>query len=226
VKQRVRRAANPVRLGILNRTAPFPDNGWHRGTPVDRVYIARFLEQHRADIRGRVLEVKDAQYTDRFGTGVTESVVLDIDASNPHVTLLGDLARPEELPTDAFDCFILTQTLQYPDDLAAAIRSTHQVLRPGGVVLATVPVMSQLENHSGADRWRLTAAGCRDLFAPVFGVENTSVASFGNLLTAVAALTGLAAEELREEDLWPSAPELQVLAAVRAVKQGSPPEGA
>jgi SAM-dependent methyltransferase len=226
VKQRVRRALNPIRLGILNQTAPFHDSGWHRGTPVDRVYMAHFLEQHRGDIRGRVLEVKDSDYTDRFGSDVAESVVLDIDPANPHVTLVADLARPEQLPADAFDCFILTQTLQYPDDLAAAIRSTHRVLRPGGVVLATMPAIAQFEQHSGDDRWRLTPAGWSAMFTPVFGAENTTVMSYGNLLTAVAALKGLAAEELRDQDLWVPARELCTLVAVRAVKAASIPEPA
>ena len=34
--------------------------GRDRGTPIDRHYIERFLDEHRADIRGRVLEVRDA----------------------------------------------------------------------------------------------------------------------------------------------------------------------
>src|SRR6185436_6085909 len=41
--------------------------GWDRGTPVDRYYIERFLADHASDVRGNALEVKDADYTKRYG---------------------------------------------------------------------------------------------------------------------------------------------------------------
>ena len=37
---------------------------------MDRYFIEQFLAAHRQDIRGRVLEVKDNEYTTRFGTDV------------------------------------------------------------------------------------------------------------------------------------------------------------
>src|SRR5215216_119227 len=68
---RRRAPRRPVRLGSLGRPRPISEQwGYDRGTPVDRWYIERFLQEHRADITGRVLEVKDSGYTDRFGLGV------------------------------------------------------------------------------------------------------------------------------------------------------------
>src|SRR5439155_7463170 len=66
--QRLRR---PAFLGTLRRLTPLSDAwGFDRGTPIDRYYIERFLKRHQADIRGRVLEIRDSTYTQRFGAGV------------------------------------------------------------------------------------------------------------------------------------------------------------
>jgi hypothetical protein len=41
--------------------------GVRRGRTIDRYYIANFLARHAGDIRGRVLEIKDSDHTQRFG---------------------------------------------------------------------------------------------------------------------------------------------------------------
>jgi hypothetical protein len=57
------------RWGNLRRTAPFSDNwGWDRGTPIDRVYIERFLREHAEDVRGDVLEIGGRYYTEVLAT--------------------------------------------------------------------------------------------------------------------------------------------------------------
>src|SRR5690348_1817652 len=84
LRQGLRRMTRPAWLGSIRRTTPLsPIWGHDRGTPVDRYYIEQFLDRNRQDIRGRVLEIKDSSYTDRFGAGVERSDVLDIDARNP-----------------------------------------------------------------------------------------------------------------------------------------------
>jgi SAM-dependent methyltransferase len=220
LKQRIRRRTRRIRLGLLYRTTPFSRSGWARGTPVDRVYIERFLEQNRAAIRGRVLEVQDSHYTERFGSGVAQSDILDIDPSNPDATVIADLAAPDTLPVEAFDCFILTQTLQLVSDPRGAIANCHRLLRPGGVLLATAPAITRSDNSydEDIDRWRFTARACKDLFGGVFGESNVTVTGHGNVLTAIAFLAGLAAEELREADLAKSVPEFHMLITVRAEK--------
>src|SRR5216117_2974376 len=73
LRRRLRRLSRPARLGTLRRTTPLShDFGYDRGTPIDRYYIERFLSDERCSIRGRVLEVKDTTYTDRFGTAVAQ----------------------------------------------------------------------------------------------------------------------------------------------------------
>jgi SAM-dependent methyltransferase len=163
---------------------------------VDRWYIERFLADHKAWITGRVLEVKDSGYTDRFGTAVTERGVLDVDAGNPLATYMVDLATGDGLPADHFDCFILTQTLQYVFDVRAAVEQVRRTLRPEGTVLATLPVVSRITDPPLTDWWRFTPLAAWRLFADAFGEANVVVRGRGSVLTQVAFLEGLAIEEL------------------------------
>ena len=52
-------------------------------------------------------------------------------------------------------------------------------------------------------------------------MENISVRSYGNVLTAIAFLHGLATQELRNKELDYFNPNYEVLVAVRAVKPGA-----
>lgn len=214
--QRLRR---PAWLGTLRRTTPLSDWwGYDRGIPVDRYYIEHFLEQHRRDIRGRVLEIKDSGYSDRYGAGVERCDVLDIDQSNPRATLVADLTAADAIPSDQFDCFVLTQTLQFIYDTRAALRHAHRILRPGGVLLVTVPAVSRLDRRM-TDYWRLTAASCAALFGEVFGAEQVSVRSYGNVLTAIAFLAGMAQQELSRRELETCDERFPVIVAIRAIKR-------
>jgi SAM-dependent methyltransferase len=220
-KQFFQRLTHPAWLGSLRRTTPISDRwGYDRGTPIDRYYIGRFLETHRQDIHGHVLEVKDCNYTDRYGINVTRSDILDIDPANPHATVVADLAAADPIPANSFDCFILTQTLQFVTDLRAAIAHIHRILRPGGVLLCTVPGLSRVERaYATTDYWRFTPAACSLLFNSEFGAEQVSVCGYGNVLTAIAFLTGMASEELSKRELTMQAEHFPVMIAIRAVKR-------
>jgi SAM-dependent methyltransferase len=169
---------------------------------VDRYYIESFLQEHRADIRGRILEIRDSTYTDQFGSAVETRDVLDIDPANPRATIVADLSAADQVPADSFDCILLTQTLQFVFDLRSAIGHTHRVLKPGGVVLVTVPATSRIAPRYGltSDFWRFTPASINRLFGEVFGAENVLGRSYGNVLTSIASFR-LAREELTQNEL-------------------------
>ena len=116
-----------VRFGDLGGTSPIDATfGYGRGAPVDRLYIEAFLEQHRGDVQGRVLEVGDDAYSRQFGgTRITRQDILHVHAGNPAATIVGDMTVPGVLPAASFDCIILTQTLQFVFDLEAAIARLH-----------------------------------------------------------------------------------------------------
>ena len=225
VRRRWLRLRRPGRalFGSLHRLRPLGRVfGVDRGQPVDRYYIEAFLEQCSADIHGRVLEIGRPVYAGKFGGGrVTQTDVLHARPGNRHATLVGDLATGSGIPRQAFDCMILTQTLLCIYDVRAAVANAHAALKPGGVLLATFPGISQISRYDmdrWGDYWRFTDASARRLFGEVFGYENVTITVRGNVLAACAFLQGLAAQELTNNELDYSDPDYQVLITVRAVK--------
>ncbi|HEX6652229.1 MAG TPA: methyltransferase domain-containing protein [Thermoleophilaceae bacterium] len=215
----LRRRRRPVWLGSLGKTTPVSSKwGYDRGLPVDRWYIDRFLEEHRGDITGRVLEVKDSGYTDRFGHAVEERAVLDVDPDNQLATYVADLAAADELPSEAFDCFVLTQTLQYILDLRGALAHAHRVLRPGGVLLATLPVTSPVAGSPLTDFWRFTPLVAERLLEEAFAPGEVRVDGRGNVLAQVAFLEGLAAEDLTDAELAVDDARFPLVTCARAVR--------
>lgn len=224
VRQRLTRVRHPALMGTLRRTRPLSERwGYDRGTPIDRHYIEQFLAGHRGDICGRVLEIKNSAYTQRFGRHVTRRDVLDIDAGNPQATIVADLGAADGIKAGVFDCFILTQTLQFIGDPRSAIAHAWRILRPGGVLLATLPSLSRVERaYAETDFWRFTPAACQLLFGMHFGVTQIEVIPYGNVLSTMAYLTGMAAEELGDSELTSRDPHYPVVIGVRAVKAGVP----
>ena len=217
----LRRRKRPLWLGSLRSTAPVDDDfGYGRGKPIDRWYIERFLAEHAADISGRVLEVKDRGYTRRLGRSVTQAAVVDIDPDNPRATHVADLAAGDGLPARAFDCFILTQTLQYVFDVPAALRHAHRVLAPGGVLLITLPAVSRIpiDRPQLTDYWRFTPLALQRLLADAFGDGAVAVRGDGNVLAQVAFLEGLAVEDLTVAELRADDAAHPLLVCARAVR--------
>lgn len=210
-----------VAWGELRRTTPIGRSfGFDRGQPVDRRYIEGFLERHRDDVRGRVLEIGDRSYTRRFGGDrVTHSDVYDLPGRG-HATLSGDLGGDAALPAGAFDCLIVTQTLLFVFDLDRAMRNLHDALAPGGVLLVTVPGVSQVVRENmdrEGDFWRFTTRSLRDLARTCFPADRVEVEAHGNVLACVAFLHGLAQQDLRDDELDAQDPDFQLIVALRAI---------
>jgi SAM-dependent methyltransferase len=177
--------------------------GLNRGLPIDRYYIEQFLSAHTSDIQGHVLEIGDNFYTRKFGCGrVTTSDVLHVVEGNPDATIVADLTYGDHVPSDTFDCIICTQTLQMIYDVRAALHHPYCILKPGGLLLITSLGISKIGRREGIDSWgeywRFTAQSARHLFEEIFPAANIRVKTYGNVLSAITLLHGLAAEELRQ----------------------------
>jgi hypothetical protein len=170
------------------------------------------------------LEIGDPGYTLKFGgKRVSCSEVLHAAPGNPQATLVGNLETGRELPIDAYDCMILTQTFLCIFEVRAAIAHCHASLKPNGVLLATFPGISQISRYDmdrWGDYWRFTDVSARRLFGEVFGLENVDVETHGNVLAACAFLHGLAAAELKQKELDFRDRDYQVTITVRAQKTG------
>ncbi len=230
------RLKKPALLRHAGRREPFSRNfGGDRGTPICRSYIREFLQENAGDIKGVTLEIADDTYTRQFGgEKVSRAEVLHLSEGAPGATIIGDLTTGENLKSGHFDCVILTQTLNVIYDVSAAVKTVHRILKPGGVVLATVPGISQISQYDmnrWGEYWRFTTASALKLF-DVFETDGqVEVKSHGNLPAAVAYLQGLSVEDVGESALQKNDADYQLLITVRAVKgissrPGEAPAGA
>ena len=200
------------------------DSPGERTQPIDRYYIENFLSKYSSDIKGRVLEIGELNYTRKFGGDkVVVGEILDINPQNKNANYICNLANSkEDLPNKFFDCFLLTQTLFLIFDVKTAIKNASKALKSGGILLATLPGICKIcrsEMKLWGDYWRFTDASAFKLFGDVFGEENVIVETYGNVLSASAFLYGLASHELNKIELDYHDPDYQVTIAIRAVKK-------
>lgn len=211
-----------VKLGDLASTVPVSmDFGWDRGLAIDRYYIESFLERCSSDLRGRVLEVGDATYSERFGGGaVQRQDILHVHPGNPLATIVGDISAPNVLPRSAFDCIVLTQTLHLIYDLRAAVHQLHEALKPGGVLLLTAPGISQIDRGEWGDHWfwAMTPAAVSQLLGDRFGQDNVLVEGHGNVFAATTFLQGLALSEVPTSKLDVRDEAYPVIVTARAAR--------
>jgi SAM-dependent methyltransferase len=196
--------------------------GNERGLPIDRYYIEKFLDENAADIQGHVLEVGTDKYTRAIGgERVIKSDVLHVAEEKPGVTIIGDLTKAEHIASNFFDCIILTQTLQVIYDFHGAVKTIFRILKPGGIVLVSVPGISKISRYD-MDRWGyywgFTSLSIQRVFEAVFPAANIHTKAFGNVLVTIAFLHGLATDELRRNELEFVDPDYELLITLRAVK--------
>jgi SAM-dependent methyltransferase len=217
------RKKTPINFLDYNRVTPVsPIFGLDRGTPIDRYYIERFLESQSHLFKGRTLEIGDSTYSKRFGDGrVGAFEVLNVTSSNPETTIVGDLTDMATLPNEIIDCFICTQTFNFIFDVKKALVGAHHLLKPGGVMLATVAGISQISRFDmdrWGDYWRFTTASVYKLLEPIFSGE-VEIVSFGNVLAATAFLQGVTVEDLPKVSLLDfHDPDYQMLIGIIARK--------
>ena len=216
--------SGPIDLGDLRRLSPIDAGfGTGRGKPIDRHYIEAFLDRRSADVRGRVLEVAESVYTERYGGDrVTRRDVLHVDAAHGPATFVADLAAGDGLPSEAFDCFICTQTLQYVYPLECAAATMLSILKPGGVLLLTVPGISQIspyDREHWGEHWRFTPQSVQRLLATAFDETDIEVRGHGNVLASIGFLHGLACEDLTEAELDHEDDRYPMLITARAVRR-------
>ena len=211
-----------INLGSLNRTSPISTEfGYDRGGPIDRYYIENFLNENSSQIKGRVLEIGDNAYTLKYGgSNVTKSDILHIDDSNEQATFVGDLSNAPHIPSNTFDCIVLTQTLHLIYDFKGAIETCYRLLKQGGTLLITVPGISHIAQDGWGKYWlwSFTDASMQRIMEESFPTDKISINTFGNVLVASAFLYGMGLPEINKEQLNQHDPHYQVIITVRAVK--------
>lgn len=182
----------------LNRTF-----GFSRGTPIDRYYIEKFLDEKKQYIRGKVLEIAEDTYTRKYGTAVKESFMLHISSEDPRF-MKGNFETGEGIVEETMDCMILTQVLPFMFECNAAIFNIYRMLKPGGKCLITVNGISQISRYDmerWGHYWQFTDLSLRRLLEKEVPRDQIQICTYGNVKAATAMLYGIAAEELSREEL-------------------------
>lgn len=218
-----RRLFKPAWLYFFSRALkPLSHNyGSNRGTPIDRYYIEKFLSDNAHHIKGKCLEIKDNNYTKNLGRdSVFQSDVLDMEKSNINATIYGDLRNMNNIADNAYDCIILTQVLQFIDDVPAVIKECFRILKPNGCLLITAPSISRIDVRTGikGDFWRFTVSSMEYLLKKSFIMESIEIKSWGNVLAGTAFWIGMAREELSQKELDHNDSDFPVIISARAIK--------
>ncbi|MDP4271859.1 MAG: methyltransferase domain-containing protein [Bacteroidota bacterium] len=209
--------------GSFRRLKPFSNVfGYDRGSQsIARYYIDSFMQENAEFIRGSVLEIGDDTYTIKYGKEISHSDVLHVQPGNPKATIVADLTCADHLPANQYDCILLPQTLPFIYDFRAALYHTHRMLKPGGTMLVTLSGISQISGYDmerWGDYWRFTSLSAKKLFEEFFPMEHFHVSTYGNVLSAMAFIEGLASRELKKKELDYIDPNYQVTITVRATK--------
>jgi SAM-dependent methyltransferase len=211
-----------IRRGDFNQTTPFSRHfGFDRGGAIDRYYIENFLKKNAMSIKGRVLEIGDNEYTISFGgQNVKQSDILHVEDDNPKATFVGDLTNAPQLPDNAFDCIILTQTLHLIYRYEDALRTCYRILKPGGVLLLTVPGISHIDQGEWKKYWlwSFTQASTEKMLSETFPSARVELETFGNVFVATAFLYGMGLSEVTKEELDDHDPHFQVIITAKATK--------
>lgn len=196
-----------VSWGDLRRLEPIhPPLSVHAPSPVEQHYLHEFFARHVADLRGQILVVRDS---------------MELNIPDLQHAQVAEAATAERWPSNHFSCIILAHTLAYVWDLRGVLRDCHRALKPGGVLLATVPgirPMSQSSAGAAGDYWRFTTRSMRQLVSEIFPPQNISISSRGNVKATLASFHGLPATALTPEELAHTDPLIQLVVTVRAVK--------
>lgn len=206
-----------LRYGLRSR-AVSDFLGHDRGTPIDRYYIEDFLKKYSHYIKGNVLEVRDNNYTKKYGgEKINKSDILVYrEEANLDYTIVDDLSDPKVLRDNYYDCIILTQVLQYIPQIQKALHYTYSKLKHGGIALITVPGIAPISTYDYERwdaNWMFTGLTMRYLLSQITDRKNFDIYTYGNIKSAAAFLYGYAWQELKKVDLDKNDIKYQVIVA-------------
>jgi SAM-dependent methyltransferase len=109
---------------------------------------------------------------------------VDLWPRSGKVTFVGDVQQLSMVADASYDAAICIEVLEHLPEPAQAIATMARILRPGGVVVISVPHLSRLHDLPH-DYFRYTEFGLRHLLGQA-GLEVVSLRTKGGLLTFLA----------------------------------------
>lgn len=196
--------------------------GLNRGGSICRYYIDKFLDDNSVHISGNVLEIGDRQYSNRYSKQIDKSDCLHFDKSykNTSSDFYGDLRTGIGIKKDYYDCIILTQVLNFVEDINQTAKILINSLKVGGKILITVSGITPVSRFD-MDRWghfrNFTDKGLQALF--VNTNTKCNVQTYGNFKVACAFLGGMSYTELSEKDLGYNDDDFQTIIVAVVTKK-------
>lgn len=208
-----------VTWGDLARVEPFCGRyGSGRGTVIDRYYLANFLQTVGHYVHGRTIEVGTTILTENHQLrhpfpDVTEYKTLDL-LPGAGVDICGDIADPLLLERESVDSILCFNVLEHCAEPQRVVDNMLRWTAPGGRVLCMVPSVQRI-HEAPNDYWRLLPSGMDHLFR---NFRERDLHVYGNLQTTLAALSGLAVEDLCSGGLERTHPDYPVATCIVATK--------
>ena len=205
-----------INWGDLKKTVPICQAfGLTRGTPVDRYYLSKFVEEIRHQVLGNVLEIggtpKDKDFYQLDGASSYKILNLEPGLG---VDIVGDVHDPSVIEPDSFDAIVIFNVLEHCYAPWIAVENIYKWLKVGGKCFAMVP--NSIRVHATpVDYWRPLP----DAFAWMFKNFSTSrLYVYGNPISVIASFHGIAMEELTSEELDAFHPDYPVATCIVAEK--------
>lgn len=118
----------------------------------------------QAHVRGRLLDIGcgDMPYQELFASRANQVDTLDREARTEGVTYLGDVQAMTMISDGSYDSAVCLSVLEHVPDPVQALQEIARILKPGGVLLLSVPHLSRLHEEPH-DYFRYTRYGLRAL---------------------------------------------------------------
>jgi SAM-dependent methyltransferase len=165
------------------------------------------LERSLPLMQGRVLDVGGRRSNQRGRFRPPLDRVEQWQYLNPDPSTDPDFCCSAEsipLPAGSCDTVVMTEVLQYVPEPQTALGEINRVLRDGGVLLASVPLLVSVHGDYWADRSRMTSLGLNEMLANAgFGpVEIEPMGSLGTVLNDILYVTLGYANEGRNKTVF------------------------
>lgn len=194
--------------------------GLEYGKAVDRFYIEMFLNENKRFIKGDIMEIAEATYTNMFGNNVKSTFVLHVNGWGKN-SIKGNLETGEGIIENSIDCLICTQTLEHIFNTKATVKNIYRLLKKGGTALITVAGIKQIslyDYYNWGEFWRFTKQSMYRLLVETFEESKMEVFSYGNIKTTVAMLYGVCQEQLNKQDFEYNDEQYPLIVAARVQK--------
>jgi SAM-dependent methyltransferase len=148
-----------------------------------REFLDRLLEEAKAHMRGRVLDVGGRKANKRGRFRPPLEAVAAWEYLNPDPAARPDYEGTAEsipLPDGSVGTVVMTEVLEYVSDPGAALREIARVLSPGGACILSTPLMTAIHGDAEWDRYRFTEVALRGM-AGAAGLEVVSLQGMGSV---------------------------------------------